>query len=426
MMHTLNIVLTVLVLTAIGYIGLEYPGDITVNWGPYEVRTSLFFAFVVLSLLVFISMLMFRLSLWLKNLPKRFKEDRREKRLEEGVKALVGSLEATASGKHQQAKMLAEKATQLLPNAESTSIIAETFYLEAPSEKTTRRYEKMAENPNTAFLGLRGLIQLARRRNDWSAVRVYAEQALNEKQDSPFALAAFFESALKTGKLDTALDLMSRIGKQGVFNTDKKEFYEACLCTEQAHRLLEAQNAAEAMESVKRGLKVIPNFAPLLLLKADILESLGKESKAIKELANAFEQCPRPEILNKWLSLSDNGSNSNKLKKEGLKLIEQTAKAVQKHYFEGLIYLYVSEFEEAYRVLNLAREDRADREVLESLARAQEALGQPEYEVGKTLKQALKAKPLVFAKHGFVEEYRAWRMKYLSPEPKTENLISYD
>lgn len=425
MINALSFILSFVALFAIGYIGLEYPGEITINWGTYEIRTSLFFAFVVLSILVLVTLVMFRVSLWLKNLPKRLKEGRREKRLEEGVKALVGSLEAAATGQHQQAKLLAEKATNLLPNSESTSVISETFYLEKPSEKTTRRYEKMAENPETAFLGLRGLIQLARRRNDWAAVRVYAEQALNEKADSPFALGAFFEAALRTERLDTALELMSRVGKQGVLNADTREFYEACLCTEQAHKFLEAQSAPEAMESVKRGLKVIPNFAPLLLLKADILQALGKDAKASKELATAFEECPRPEILNKWLMLTDNGSNAAKLRKEGLKLIEASAGGVQKDYFEGLLYLYISEFEEAFKSLTKAKAERADREILEALARVQEALGHPELEIGKTLKAALKAKPLVFAKHGFVEDYRKWRTKYLQPQ-QPEALLNYE
>lgn len=425
MIKALSFILSFLILFAVGYLGLEYPGELTINWGEYEVRTSIFFAFVVLSVLVFFSMALFRLSLWLKNLPKRLKEDRREKRLEEGVKALIGSLEAAATGQHQQAKLLSEKAKALLPNAESTAILSEGFYLEAPSEKTTKRYEKMAENPETSFLGLRGLIQLARRRNDWAAVRVYAEQALNEKEDSPFALGAFFEAALRTQKLDTALDLMARVGKQGVLNTDKREFYEACLCTEQAHKLLEAQSAPEAMEYVKRGLKVIPNFVPLLILKADILYALGKESKAIKELALAFESCPRPEILNKWLGFMDNGHNNAKLLKEGLKLIEHVTKSVQKDYFTGMLYLYVADYEQALTVLAQAKEERADKEILEALARAQESSGLSELVVGRTLKEALKAKPLVFAKHGFAEDYQKWREKYLLPQT-TEALLDYD
>ena len=95
-------------------------------------------------------------------MPAEVARNARISRQNRGYKALTQGLVALAAGDPDEADKQARRATKLLEDTPATLLLtAQSAQLNGDEEAATRYFEAMTEEPETAFLGLRGLAMQA-------------------------------------------------------------------------------------------------------------------------------------------------------------------------------------------------------------------------------------------------------------------------
>ncbi len=156
----------------------ERPGSVLIEWEGWLIELSV--GRFVLTVSVFLIAAVFLLGLLraIGKAPKKLRERRQSSRRERGYKALTNGMVAVAAGDPEEANRQARKANILLKEPPLTMLLsAQAAQLNGDEEAAARYFEEMLGRPETAFLGVRGLLIKAQRENNRQAALLYAEQA---------------------------------------------------------------------------------------------------------------------------------------------------------------------------------------------------------------------------------------------------------
>ena len=163
MLRAIFIFIVVALLSALAIWLADNPGDLTMHWRGYEIRTSFVVGVGVMALAAFLVLLVYRIvsgfidtlasvAAFLKAPPAK------------GFLALSRGMVAVAADAP-EAKRYARRRTSFRCAAADAAARAQAAQLEGDEKSATGYFERMLEAPETAFLGLRGLfIQRAPRR----------------------------------------------------------------------------------------------------------------------------------------------------------------------------------------------------------------------------------------------------------------------
>jgi HemY protein len=154
------------------------PGSVRFEAGDLSVDAAtptLVFA-AVLALLVFY--LVVRLLAWVIRLPRRMRAGRAMRRRRDGDRAVTRALVALAAGHQSDAVAEANRARKLLGDTPQTLLLsAQAHGLAGRETEAAAHFGTLAEHPDAALVGLRGLLDQAVARQDWAAAEQLAERA---------------------------------------------------------------------------------------------------------------------------------------------------------------------------------------------------------------------------------------------------------
>lgn len=276
---------------------LEHPGTIAIQWQGLQINESVAWAIGMLALLVLAIVLVVWLLSWLVRAPwmaaSRYSRARREK----GQQAISLGMVAIAAGDREEARKQSKRASQLVPHQPlATLLAAQTAQLEGDDQAAHRYFTKLAETPDTAFLGLRGLWMQAMKEGRTREALHYVEQAHAEQPDAAWVLEAQLTLQARLGQWDAANDSLEKLAKRKL-RTREQERKARGLINVERSRSAEANGDTDAaLKAAQIAYRADSGLVPAAAQLAHMHIANKRRGRAEKTIQDAWRETPHPML----------------------------------------------------------------------------------------------------------------------------------
>ncbi len=294
----------------------DNPGALTLDWRGYRIETS--FAVLVLGLLLVLGIVLvaYRLWRWVLGGPAVFWASRGEARKRRGYQALTRGLVAVAAGDAAEARKLARRTDALLDEPPLTLLLsAQAAQLDGDETAAKGYFSAMLERPETEFLGLRGLLVLARRAGDDVAALQLAERAFKLRPDTQWVLTELFALQAGARQWTAAERTLEHAAKRKVVSQAEAARRRAVVLFAQAQAAQAAGEVRRALDLARKAHRHDPKFAPATALTASLHLAAGERRKARKMLEDGWKQEPHPELAKAFAALEPDEQPDARLKR---------------------------------------------------------------------------------------------------------------
>ncbi|WP_052066046.1 heme biosynthesis protein HemY [Thalassospira australica] len=269
------------------------PGNMTIVWLGYRFDGSI--GMVALGLLALTAVLVLVWRGWtiIANSPGWLGRLLGSRRRKKGQQALTMGLLELASGDVRQALKHTRAVDRYLEDDTLTRLLtAQAAELDGNNEAAKRQFEAMLEKPDSAFFGLRGLLQLALKSDDREAALEYAERAHRLRPRNPSVIVTLFDLLLTSKRWDRALGLLVDAQKASVFGEKELTHRRALLITAKAEDAIASGENAEAIKLLRKALNAEPDFTGAAVLLAGLYRDLKQDSKACDVVIQSWRTVP--------------------------------------------------------------------------------------------------------------------------------------
>lgn len=243
----------------------------------------------------------------------RYFDRNREKR---GYQAVSDGLIALASGEGRLALIKAQRAQKYLDQPELTTLlVAQAAEAVGDGQKATEAYKELLANPETRFVGIRGLMKQRLAEGDTLTALALAEKAFalkprhSETQDILLKLQS--DSADWTGARQT----LRAKQKGGSLPKDVYKRRDAVLALQQAKGVLDESASIEAREAAIAANKLSPDLIPAAAMAARSYILSGDKKNAARVLKKAWEAQPHPDLAAAFAEIEPEETAAARLKR---------------------------------------------------------------------------------------------------------------
>jgi len=310
-LFALVIVIALLVAAAVWL--ADRPGQVVVHWLGWKVSGPVPVLIAALVALLAVGALLLKLVRAVVTFPGRVLEARRRRRTNQGYRALSDGLAAVAAGDPRQARRLARRADKLLEDRSLTGLLtAQAAQLSGDEPEAERRFHQMVERPETAFLGLKGLLTLAIKRGDNAAALDYARRAWALSGPTDGIAATLFDLQARAGQWAEAEATLIEAKKRGALSGGDLARFRALALLERSR--VEAEPLA-AMKLAMAAHKADPGMVPATVRAAELLHRLAKHRKAAAIISTTWRIAPHPALVDALYALAPAETPLQKVKR---------------------------------------------------------------------------------------------------------------
>ena len=243
----------------------DNPGEVSINWQGYVVETS---AAILLSAIAAIAVLMallYRFWIFLRGVPAGVSRHRRESRRRRGYLALTCGMVAVAAGDTGEAKRQARRDDGLLDAPSLTRLLsAQSAQLNGDEKAAEKFFTDMLDNPDTEFLGLRGLLNQSIKLENRSNALKWVRRAYRLKPESEWVARTLFDLTSRDGLWVEADDaLAGAVHKKQISAAARRP--RAVLSHQLSLKAEADGDKAGALKLSKKACDGAPGFVPALV-----------------------------------------------------------------------------------------------------------------------------------------------------------------
>lgn len=289
------VVISVLVVGA-GLIGAA-TGSVAIVWHGRAIYTDMRVLAAGIAALALGAAALLLVLVWLARGPRAFLRARRERRRRNGYRALTQGLVAVAAGDVEEAQKLARKADVLLAEPPLTLLLsAQAAQLKGDEQAAARYFSAMLDRAETEFLGLRGLIMQALRRQDEATALRMTERAHQLRPKTPWVLSSLFELQARAGRWAAAAETLAEANKRKALPAPANRHHRSVLYLAQSREAAGADGGDEALRLAAKAHALDPGFAPAAVHYAELLRIGGRLRHARKVVETAWRVAPHPAL----------------------------------------------------------------------------------------------------------------------------------
>lgn len=370
----------------------DRPGDMIINWQGQQIEMSLMVAVsLVMGLIVSVMFSWWVIQLIL-NSPHIMSKFMKTRRKDRGYKALSQGLIAAGSGDALQAKKLNKQSKSLLGKDQEPLIQlldVQTAMIEGRHEDVRKVLEDMAEVPETATLGLRGLYLEAKRLGAEEAARQYAIKAADNAPHLEWAGTAAIEYHAKEGDWDNAIRRLEKARTAGVIAPDIAKRKKAILLTGRAMSYPDGE-LNKIADDASSALTLAPDLVPAALLAAKAHFQLGQLRRGARLLEKIWRNKPHPQVADVYVAARVGDGAVDRLKR-AKKLESLKLNHVESHVIVAKMALEARDFKLARQKIEAAARLEPRESIYLLLADIEEADTGDETRVRYWLAHALRA-----------------------------------
>ena len=287
------------------------PGHASIIWLGWRADMTAAAMVLITLLVALLTMIGWRLLLWILEAPRRAERARAEDRRRQANEALTRGFLAAAAGDGSEARRLALKAADLADEAPGLVRVLAAQAAEAAGDAgaVQAAYSAMLGFPEMRLAGHRGLMAQALAQGDKATALRHAEQAYEMARTARWAWRAVLEARLEAGDWEGALDLVKSALDRKVVSPIVAERARAALLAASAAQLetaAEPKARSQATDFAVEAAKLQPGFAPGVVMASRLLAADGKTGRAAQVLETAWKIAPHPAL---WLAYRDLKTN---------------------------------------------------------------------------------------------------------------------
>ncbi|MGF1607152.1 MAG: heme biosynthesis protein HemY [Rhodothalassiaceae bacterium] len=276
----------------------DRPGEVQVRWLGYYIDTSVAAATASLVALLLLIALLTRISVWLVKETPFAPARRKERKTRKGYATLNRAMVALASGDEREARKLTRSAAKLLPPQPLTHIIgAEAARLTDDQGARKKHYEALADSGDAAFLGLRGLINMAREEGREKDALKLIGQAAEIRPQSRWVLVTRFDLQVKAGQWDEAAETLERAREVRAFDDKTLKRHGAVLDYCRAVEADVEGLPGQALTLSAAAHKAAPSLIPAAVLAAKLAAKDGDAKRGLKIVKTSYDVLPHPTLV---------------------------------------------------------------------------------------------------------------------------------
>ncbi|CAA7616387.1 heme biosynthesis protein HemY [Magnetospirillum sp. UT-4] len=374
----LGFVLVLAVLVAAAVWLADRPGAVTIHWLGWRVDTSVpvLIAAILAAVLAVAGVL--KAVRAVLAAPGRLLAARRGRRTRDGYRALSDGLAAVAAGDRKAARKLSHRADRLLADQSLTGLLAaQAAELSGDVAEAERRFGAMTARQETAFLGLKGSMELALKRGDRDQALDFARRAWALGQPADGLAATLFQLQARAGQWAEAEATLDEAKKRDCLSGADLLHYRA-LALHERSVLAEAEGRAdEALAAAVKAHQADPMLVAAAVRAARLLHRAGKERKAAQAIITTWQAAPHPALVEAMVALAPAETPLQRVKRID-RLVKANPDAVDGHVALAEAALAARLWGQARTHLALAVEKRPTAGTYVLLARLEREEGRDE------------------------------------------------
>ena len=305
MRPTLFLILKIGLAVALAVWLANRPGQVQFEWQGYVIETSVGILILIVAALMGVTALTYRFWRGIVRAPGAIGRARSGSRRESGYRALTNGMVAVAAGDPDAARRFAKKADMLLDEPPLTMLLsAQAAQLTGDEQAATRYFEAMLERRETEFLGLRGLINQALKRDDRVKALSLIDRARDMRPNTAWVHVAAFDLEVRQRKWANALGSLATAVKAGAIVSTTGRRHKAAILIERSREAESAGDTIAALDHVHKAAALIPDFVPAVIREARLLAGTGKTKQAVRLLEKAWTQAPHTTLAQAFLEIA--------------------------------------------------------------------------------------------------------------------------
>lgn len=283
----------------------DNPGTVAVDWQGYLIELPFAMAAAIAALAIAAAALVYRGWVDLRGLPARLRRDTQTRKRDEGYEALTRGMVAVAAGDATNAKRFAKQAESLLEEPPLTMLLsAQAAQLNGEESLAHSHFTAMLENPETVFLGVRGLLSQAMRRGNRSEALALARRADALQPNTPWVLAVRFDLEARAGSWANAAAALHGAIQAGIIDPERGRHHHAVLLLELSREAETKGNPDAALGLAQTACDQSPGFAPAAARFARLLLRDGQSEPAARVIEQAWRIRPHPELADAYADIA--------------------------------------------------------------------------------------------------------------------------
>lgn len=230
-----------------------------------------------------------------------------------GLESLSAGMVALAEGDLAAAEASARKATRLLGARDLTSLL-NAQVAEAKGDLTGAKthYRLLAKEPETAILGVKGLLTQAVKSGDTDRAVKLAQHAFAIRPRDAAVQQTLFDLQVKGGAWDGARATLAAMARSKTLPDDVARRRGAVVSLEMARAARAAGDKAAALKAADAAVTAAPGLAPAAVFAAEAHAEADEGKKAARILREAWRLAPQPALAEAFAALAPSESPSER------------------------------------------------------------------------------------------------------------------
>jgi len=371
----------------------DNPGDVSVVWQGYRIDTSVGIVLTGVAVLAVVAALIYRLWRAMFGAVRNVKRAHGQRRTRDGYLALSRGLVAVAAGDADEAKRQARRADTLLKEPALTHLLAaQAAQLDGDDAAARRYYAGLLEQPETEFLGVRGMLTLAENDGDGRRALELARRAEALRPEVPWVPEKLFSLEVEAGNWTAAERVLRDAVKRRVLDQPTGKRRLAAVLVERSRQAEAEHDTDAAVLLARKAVADAPELSAAAIRFAAVLHDSGEDRRARRVIEDAYARTPHPELARLYTEVVPSPDPIKRLK-----TLEKLEKLTPEHATTHLVMARASLearlWGEARRHLKAASGAALTAEICRLMAAVEEA------------------------EHGNTETARAWYGRAAEAEP---------
>jgi len=275
----------------------DNPGQVSLNWGGWQVETSAGVLAGGVVVLVVSAALIYRFWLFLTRAPGQITSAYRERRSRKGYKALTKGMVAVAAGDGEESRRQVMRADGLLGEPPLTLLLkAQSAQLNGDETAAERFFTTMLDDPEMEFLGLRGLLNQAVKRGDEKTALKLAKRAQALKPKSEWLAETLFDLEARVGSWAAAGDALGHIGKLTAIGKGENRHRQAVVALGESLQAEKTGDPVKALKLAEKAVFLDTSLTAAALRLSELYLGRGNTRKAQAVVEKAWGLIPHPDL----------------------------------------------------------------------------------------------------------------------------------
>ncbi len=276
----------------------EQPGSLVLDWQGYRIETSVAVLIGCVAAVAVATAFSYRIWLFLRRAPAQVSEAWHQRRKQQGYKALTKGMVAVAAGDAEEARRSVKRAEVLLNEPPLTMLLsAQAAQLNGDEKAAESFFTAMTENPETEFLGIRGLLTQAVKAGDAPEALSLARRAYRLRPKSDWVANHLFDLQVQEGLWLDARVTADDLTRHHTIDKTESSHRHAALNYQLGLEAELANDPEAALGHFKKAVDNDPSFVPAVAKYAALLVKKGRFRKAAAIVQKTWSLAPHPSLL---------------------------------------------------------------------------------------------------------------------------------